>query len=62
MAAERGGRGGGGREEGGVAAAQWLIYSAVVAAEENCPLAKIQNILTKTIISDSELLTPILSY
>jgi hypothetical protein len=34
----------------------------VVAAEGNRPLAKLQNTLTKTIISDSELLTPILSY
>jgi hypothetical protein len=61
MAAERGGRDGSGREEGGVAAARWLIYSAVVAAEGNRSLAKLQNTLTKTIISDSnsnsELLT-----
>ncbi len=62
MAAERGGHGGGGREEGGAAAARWLIYSAVVAAEGNRLLAKLQNTLTKTIISDSKLLTPILSY
>jgi hypothetical protein len=63
MAAEKGGgRGSGGREEGGAAAARWLIYSAVVAAEGNCPLAKLQKTLTKTIVSDSELLTPILSY
>jgi hypothetical protein len=63
MASERGGHGGGGREEaGGAAAAQWLIHVAVVAAKGNHPLAKLQNTLPKTIISDSKLLTPILSY
>jgi hypothetical protein len=62
MAAERGGHGGGGRKEGGAAAARWLIYCAVVAAEGNRPLSKLQNTLTKTIISNSNLLTPILRY
>jgi hypothetical protein len=41
-----------------------LIYSAVVAAEENCPLARLQKTQTETVISDSDsrLLTQILSY
>ncbi len=61
-----GGEGGGvavaaGRR-GRAAAARWLIYSAVVAAEGNRPLEKLQNTLTKTITSDSKLLALILSY
>jgi hypothetical protein len=51
-------------EQGGGGAQRQLIYAVVgtISLEENSPLAKNSRIPTKTIISGSELLTPIPSY